>query len=1052
MTNILDEVYGETETKGNLLDEVYAETAPKGGLMELPKGLAASFVGAGKRALETLQKMEVAGAEAPGGWMPSRETWKSVGITLPEPGAHLEESIQKMISAEEKLAMIPGGPVAKVARFAGEAGGTMAQIIAAGAIGGSPLIAAFMGTQGYQSAYDKAKTAGASETKANIEGVLNGAVDAALSVYGADKLMAFRQTGKGSMGAFVRNLRGRLWQEAKGDIKNITLDTLKSATAGALTMAGFAGAGLAVPATVSQRWPKKEDGSPDWNEILSEIGGAALGGAAMGGGTTLLSTIPRGLHEAAQPTVPSILKAAKEVQELKGRTPYEIAGALDDLKRMMPTTGIVQTAKPSSVAANPFAVPENVRQTLEVADRLQQDFAPLYTRAARRERARAIKEKRGGVFAAREEKLAELQKQGLEPQEVTKRILASEKGLLRKQLPEFKTSYTPEDIARLQTAINEAAIDEGTRNTLWDCLKDMFEKKVFPHPSRIKEFDNFFGTNISSATRGRPATQYEKVVDVAAAYKAVRASYDHSMVLRQGIWLFQNHPLKGIVAAGKGLRALASEDYFRLADINMRTGQYFNSGQQNGLAYTEARNMLKTEEQFISQSAHRIPFGIGKGVAATERGAVTYLNQLRQSCWDSYSRAWEGHNKPLAQYRELADYLNHATGRATFRPSGKVEEWFKEKMPTLNSIFWSPQLTIGTMQTHIDLITKPHIRKIVAGDMLQFYGQSLAALTLINMIPGIHVEANPLSSDFGKIRCGNIRVDFLGPRTQLIRMIAQTLLRKKKTTASEEVYNIKWQKPIGQFIRSKLGPVPQIGADIWTGKTFTGQIVRWGEPEFLAKYAVEHIPPLVFADLMDAIKNNGFAAAGVVGPLAFFGVGTQVYDDTSIGVERQTKNTYAHEIYGCDWNDLGPEAQNELRRNRPLIGIWEDKAKYERENYDFMGMMAQDAAETERKIQRGLSTKAQKELGRLELRIGGIQRNIGGDWYLNPKRFAKYEKDLRETLDKVLVEAVSQPGWNEIDPAYQKQYLQQLIKDVKTHIRGEIVTKANYEDLERRQQ
>lgn len=1044
MAGLIDKMYAEARIapKKNLIDAMYAETAPKGGLMEFPKGLAASFVGAGKRILETTEKYPWMGAAPMLARLTKGPEWA-------------EEPIEKMTAAEERLAPTPGGAVAKVARFAGEAGGTVAQWVAAGAAGGAPLVAAFAGTQGYQSAYDESKAAGESETKANMNGVITGAIDAVLGVYGADKLSALRQTGGVSMGGFVRNLRGRLWKEAKGDIKNLTLDTLKSTISGALTMAGFSGADLGVPAVVSQRWPKKEDGSPDWGQIIGQVGGAALGGGIMAGMTTLGSTIPRGLHEAALPTQPKILGSAKDIQEGKF-TPFEKARSLDDLKKMMPTTGVAQTAKPSPAAADPFAVPENVRQTLEVADRIKQDFTPIYTRKGAREQAAIIKEKRGEVFAAREEKIRGFREQGLEPQEVTRQLLASEKGLLRKILPEFKTPYTTEDINRLQLAVQETNILEGTKNTLYSAFNDMFVKHVRPPRSRIKAFDKFFGTNILAASQGRPEGAIAKVADVCNSYKAVRASYDHSMVLRQGIWLFQNHPLKGIIAAGKGARALASKEYYQLADINMKTQPYWQLGQDSGLPYTEVGKRLKSEEQFLGDLAHRGKIGIG--VSATDRAATTFLNQIRQDCWNSYCRAWEGHNKPSAAYRELADYLAHATGRMTYRSSGRVQEWFKEKMPTLNAIFWAPQLTIGTVQTHMDLITKPHIRKIVAGDMLQFYGQSLLALTLVNMIPGIHVEANPLSTDFGKVRCGNIRVDFLGARTQLVRMIAQTLLRKKKLTASEQVYNIKWQQPILQFLRSKLAPVPQIGLDFATGKTFTGRIARWGEPEFLAAYAKDQIPPLVFTDIMDAIQNNGLGTATAIAPMAFFGIGTQVYEDTSQGTLRQTQNGYAHEIFGCDWNDLGPEAQDELRRNRPLIKIWEDKAKYERENYDIVGKIEQESAETGRRILRGLSTKIQKELGRLEIKLGNIPRRMGSDWYLNEKRFNKYEKDLRETLNKVLTETISQPGWNEADSADQKLYLEQIIKDVKTYVRGQLVETANdesrlkYEDLEKVQQ
>jgi hypothetical protein len=1055
MANILDEVYGETEPQKNVLDEVYAEGPKSGisGLVEAPKGLVSTFLGAGKRALESLQHMEQVGAEMPGSWMPSREAFVAVGAPLPIPGAHLEEPIEKIATAEEAWKPTHAGAIAKVARFAGEAGGSVAQIVAASAMGGAPLVVTLMGTQGYQSAYDEAKAAGESETKANIEGILNGAVNAALSVYGADKLVSFRQTGKASMGAFVRNLRGRLWQEAKGDIKNITLDTLKSATAGALTMAGFSGAGLAVPAAVSQRWPKKEDGSPDWGQILTEIGGAAIGGAVMGAGTTLGAAIPRGLHEATMPTQPKILETARQIQEAEltlFETPFEKARSLDDLKKMMPEVGAVQTAKPSSVVADPFAVPENVRQTMVVADRIQQDITPLYTRAIRKERAAEIKTKRGEMFALRSGKIEELRKQGIEPQEITRRILASEKGLLRKSLPEFKTPYTTEDVNRLQWAVQEANVSEGTKSTLYSCLKDMFENGVFPSRGKVREFDNFFGTNILTTAQGRPEGAVAKVADWCNAYKAVRASFDHSMVLRQGLILFQNHPLKGTIAVGKGLRAMWSDEYYHLADLNMRTDPYWLKAVESNVPYTEVGKWKKGEEQFGSQTAHKLPW-IGKIVRGSDRAATTYLNSLRFSCFKQTCMQWEGLGRSPKAYQQLAEYLGHASGRGGFK---NPENWFEKYNELLQVGFWAPRLTVGRVQTITDLYTKPEIRKMIAGDLVMSFGQGMMALGLASLIPGVKTGMSWISADFGKIIAGKFRSDFWGGYAQIMRTIAQFVTAKKEMTASEEIYHIKRREPIIKFIRGKLSPQAQIVWDMIEGKTFAGKIVR-PEVNFVTQYMVEQIPPLIIGDIIDAIKNQGLRTAVVAAPMAFFGAGVQIYEDTATGTARQVKNGYAHEIFGCDWNDLGPEAQNELRRNRPLIGTWEEKVKYERENYDFAGMIIQESQETGRRIQKGLSNKVQKELDGLEIKIGGIPRRIGSNWYLNEKRFTKYEKDLRETLEKVLSETVSQSGWNEVGPETQKLYLEQMIKDVKTHIRGQLVetsdneSRLKYEDLQK---
>jgi hypothetical protein len=134
----------------------------------------------------------------------------------------------------------------------------------------------------------------------------------------------------------------------------------------------------------------------------------------------------------------------------------------------------------------------------------------------------------------------------------------------------------------------------------------------------------------------------------------------------------------------------------------------------------------------------------------------------------------------------------------------------------------------------------------------------------------VDVEFDPRSSDFGKIKIGNTRIDPLSGLSQAT-VFASRLATGKTKTISGEVHPGRYPDTITQFLRSKLAPIPATLLDLRTGKNFAG------EPITLPSTVLGLVEPLVVNDIYDAMKESGVPAGAALGTLSIFGDSIQTY-------------------------------------------------------------------------------------------------------------------------------------------------------------------------------
>jgi hypothetical protein len=572
----------------------------------------------------------------------------------------------------------------------------------------------------------------------------------------------------------------------------------------------------------------------------------------------------------------------------------------------------------------------------------------------------------------------------------------------------------------------------------------MMDIRQLPTPSEAKALGKFFGPELAQAiAKKRPFSTklYYKTLDTLNLPRALLASFDLSAAGRQGIMLLPLAPKRWAESLGKGAKAALNERYADYYMNEIETHPQYLLLKKSGIQLTDwkgvGQSLDTAEERFQSGLAEKIP-----GVAMSERAYVTTLNILRAKTFYDIAEQWEGTGKTSKDYEALAKFINHATGRGTFK--GKK---IKPFLPILNATFFSPRLLVSRFQVAADLFSKSgHVRKMVAADLAKFVSTGLGVLYLLSLNDDVEVEHDPRSSDFGKIKIGNTRIDFWAGYSQIARYVAQLMTKKRKALVSGRMSQVERKETIWRFIQSKLNPAIALPVDIIKGETFLGDKMTLDNADVMEQ-AFQRLTPLFIQDVVDAVRYQGLESVSYTAPSAFFGLSAQTYPETSSQQLYRLRNHYSQKVLGKKWDDIGAAGQKVLRAGRPQIVEQEQRVKYERENYDFVGRMIEEQKAEGAKIQKNLPKDIRKALDDLNFEVSGMSRYIGNNWYLNEKRYKQYTDTTEKVLKKVLPKIIRSETWGQMPNALKREVLDELISMTKQTVRQEIINSANRDDL-----
>lgn len=437
-------------------------------------------------------------------------------------------------------------------------------------------------------------------------------------------------------------------------------------------------------------------------------------------------------------------------------------------------------------------------------------------------------------------------------------------------------------VKELETRIKNQDFGPRPKRAPLDISKDPEAVKAKAEMERVKKEFQEQQFKWQRANRNLGEKFLDTVSDVMAAPRTLKSAFDISAPFRQGVvfsfsdLLFKParffRQFRQMLASGRSRKRFEEEQAEIALRDNSRNGIYDRSGLY--LADLGEKQTLR-EEHMLSNLAEKVP-----GVEQSNRAYTTFLNKQRADSMDAFVDAMGGPDVVTPeQTKFLAQAINDFTGR------GNVPESWGQAMNVLAKFLFSPRNLVSRLNI---LTLRPIFRGVVRGPavgakaralvalqygktaaaLLAFYGLAKAVGAMTD--EDVKIEKDPRSSDFGKLKIGNTRIDPMGGMQQLAVLAARTLTGKQKPKQGGLA-------PInastfGNFVRSKLHPVLGSFIDWRTGKNVIGEKVTGKDA------ALGLITPLsVSEDVKDVYKQHGPVKGTVFELLNLMGMSMQNY-------------------------------------------------------------------------------------------------------------------------------------------------------------------------------
>lgn len=399
--------------------------------------------------------------------------------------------------------------------------------------------------------------------------------------------------------------------------------------------------------------------------------------------------------------------------------------------------------------------------------------------------------------------------------------------------------------------------------------------------------------------------------------RAVMATSEISFMLIQGGIQTIAHPINAARALKKAAEHFISEKKANEWGNFVRQQPYFEEMKKAKLSLSQYDAKLSAREEtfmggwinyiwdyagwpskFISPNIYETWKKINL-FKAFERATVGYLNTIRVLRYldgaEMLRMEGKNFNDNPQDYKNVADVINTLTGRASLGPLEGVSK-------ILSVGFYSPRLIASVVKTmtpfafyHFgkmgnDGTLKPSVaQKMAMADFMKFVSVTASMVALaaayFNYDDDEETEVvfDPTSSDFGKIRLGNTRVDPWGGKIQMVvlqsRLIMNAITKDKVT------------KPLGsgmftptrfeltqQYFQNKLAPSAALAVK-WaqTKVDKEGKKKMFGKEFLLSEELQGSLYPMYWGTVNELWEDQPETVAGFLTAYAFLGGGVSTY-------------------------------------------------------------------------------------------------------------------------------------------------------------------------------
>ena len=425
------------------------------------------------------------------------------------------------------------------------------------------------------------------------------------------------------------------------------------------------------------------------------------------------------------------------------------------------------------------------------------------------------------------------------------------------------------------------------------------------------------------------------MANVAGLSKALRATLDNSILLRQGLKTLVTHPgvwlknstksFKDIIETLGGREALKATRAEIISRPNALNGNYGRLKIDIGV----------TEEAFPTALPEKIP-GFGRVYKAAETAFTAWQYRTRADLADLYLNIAErsGVNiKERAEAESIGRMINSLTSR------GHLGRFEGEAANTVNKVFWSPR----NIKANFDFLTmhmfdksSSFVKKQAAINLLKTASGIGAVLVSADQVLPGSVEWDTRSSDFGKIKIGDTRFDVTGGMGSLITLGARLITREKKSSVTGKITSLtsgEFGAPtttdvIYDFFENKLAPAASVIKDLLNNKDFQGNT-----PTLMGELENAFVPMPITSAIETA--NTPEAADALLATIAdALGVSVNTYASAPESVQDFYKDFYRAQV-GYDALDSivkeeGEQGALEYIHDHPEILKYKEMASADR--------------------------------------------------------------------------------------------------------------------------
>jgi hypothetical protein len=224
----------------------------------------------------------------------------------------------------------------------------------------------------------------------------------------------------------------------------------------------------------------------------------------------------------------------------------------------------------------------------------------------------------------------------------------------------------------------------------------------------------------------------------------------------------------------------------------------------------------------------------------------------------------------------ISTFINDATGRG---PLGG----FERSSLALSTVFFAPRYVasrFALLAGHPFYKGTARTRGLIAKEYAR-YLMGMGTVYFLASMAGGEVGDDPTSSDFGKIKFGDTRIDPLSGLSQVAVLVSKIFAGKTTSPITGISKDIRGpEAPFGasnsfelvaNFLRSKLSPMAGTAVNFAVGKDLSGQPVT-------AQGAVAQlVTPLSIRDIYQAVQSEGVPAGSALGLVSLLGAGMQTF-------------------------------------------------------------------------------------------------------------------------------------------------------------------------------